>query len=388
MKYIKLAVIEAVLISAILFILYDTLPAAEEPLFRPYNILEAYNLHNEVYKQPYTNKNPPSRSFEEPDYGLLSSPPPSSHTCNTEQTPKLFIGIFSTPEKSDRRSLIRTLMSNYFDRIDKSILDYSFIVAQSSDNTENEEILKESERFADIMSLDIPENMDNGKTFHFYKHLHQLHAKNETFQPQFVTKCDDDTMLVIPALLNSLKELDCNQNIYWGTSAGRSQHFPEYFRGLAYILSWPLVKWIGNSDISTLHQQGIEDARTGQWMQSLNYIYPKQSLKRVDNLWDMGDWNQLALKESTLALHWQHFRLKLPEWWVKQAQLIDQAWKPDSEMGQWHWQGSYSPDDEKKERYRLAIMDRNSAREKAESAGETFDEELYNEQHPEVNDSV
>lgn len=305
MKYTKLAVIEAVLISAILFIIYDTLPAVEEPLFRPYNILEAYNLHNEVYKQPYTNKNPPSRSFEEPDYGLLSSLPPSSHTCNTEQTPKLFIGIFSTPDKYDRRSLIRTLMSRYFDGIDKAILDYSFIVAQSSDITQNEELIKESERFADIMSLDIPENMDNGKTFHFYKHLHQLHEKNETFQPHFVTKCDDDTMLVIPALLNSLKELDCNQNIYWGTSAGRSQHFPEYFRGLAYILSWPLVKWIGNSDISTLHQQGIEDARTGQWLQSLNYIYPKQSLSRVDNLWDMGDWNQLALKESTLALHWR-----------------------------------------------------------------------------------
>lgn len=84
----------------------------------------------------------------------------------------------------------------------------------------------------------------------------------------------------------------------------------------------------------------------------------------------------------------EHPRLKLPEWWVKQAQLIDQAWKHDSETGQWRWQGSYSPDDEKKERYRQAIMDRNSAREKAESAGETFDEELYNEQHPEVNDSV
>lgn len=48
-------------------------------------------------------------------------------------------------------------------------------------------------------------------------------------------------MLVMPNMISAFKDLDCRTNVYWGTSAGRSHYFGDYFRGLAYAMSWPLV---------------------------------------------------------------------------------------------------------------------------------------------------
>lgn len=49
------------------------------------------------------------------------------------------------------------------------------------------------------------------------------------------------TVLVMPNIISAFKDLDCRTNVYWGTSAGRSHYFGDYFRGLAYAMSWPLV---------------------------------------------------------------------------------------------------------------------------------------------------
>jgi len=46
----------------------------------------------------------------------------------------------------------------------------------------------------------------------------------------------------MPNLISAFKDLDCKTNVYWGTSAGRSHYFGDYFRGLAYAMSWPLVR--------------------------------------------------------------------------------------------------------------------------------------------------
>lgn len=46
----------------------------------------------------------------------------------------------------------------------------------------------------------------------------------------------------MPNIVSAFKDLDCSSNVYWGTSAGRSHYFGDYFRGLAYAMSWPLVR--------------------------------------------------------------------------------------------------------------------------------------------------
>lgn len=114
--------------------------------------------------------------------------------------------------------------------------------------------------------------------------------------------------------------MDCSKNVYWGTSAGRSKYFGDYFRGLAYGMSWPLVSripvthhesgltgpsslqvsWIGSAPMPLAHITKIEDARTGQWLRALD---PKvDPIQRYDLGWMMGDWNQLDVGVETVGL--------------------------------------------------------------------------------------
>lgn len=113
-------------------------------------------------------------------------------------------------------------------------------------------------------------------------------------------KADDDTFLVMPNLVSSFIDLDCSKNYYWGTSAGRSGYFDDYFRGLAYAISWPLASWIGNADMPLAHTVKIEDARTGQWLRMLDKT--TDPVTRFDMGWNMGDWNQLNVSIDTVAL--------------------------------------------------------------------------------------
>ncbi|TIA83077.1 hypothetical protein E3P94_01212 [Wallemia ichthyophaga] len=374
-------VVELFIVVFALSILYTVLPAHKEPFFRPADVMESYKVNNELFRAPYNEVYPPPRSFEEPDFGLLTSSPPSHYPCSSDNAPRLFIGIFSTPDPSAtaRRALIRSLLSQTFEAVGNAVLEYKFVVGTSEHDSQNNALAQEHSVHKDILTLPTSENMNSGKSYAYFRALLEMHKRDPAFTPQFVAKCDDDTLLVVPAVLNSLSGLQCDQNVYWGTSAGRSNHFPEYFRGLAYILSWPLVGWIGGSDVGTLHQHGIEDARTGQWMQMLPYLSPSESVRRVDNKWNMGDWNQLSITQDTLALHW----LKMDDWYRTQAALIDEAW--DLTNGAWVWRGLPSQEEEnrRKEMHRVAVVEKAMVREASEKSGVLFDDAEYNRLHPE-----
>ena len=87
------------------------------------------------------------------------------------------------------------------------------------------------------------DNIDLGKTHEYFKWVAHEYAGPGRVKgrPRFVMKADDDTILVMPNVISAFRDLDCATNIYWGTSAGRSAYFNDYFRGLAYAMSWPLV---------------------------------------------------------------------------------------------------------------------------------------------------
>lgn len=124
----------------------------------------------------------------------------------------------------------------------------------------------------------------------------KLSAPRRVFQPANVTQ----TYLVMPNVVRTLQSLNCKKNVYWGTSAGSSGHFRQYFRGLGYGLSWPLVSWIGSANLPYAHKIKIEDARTGQWLRLLDPVL--DPVQRIDYGWAMGDWNQLNYTTETVAL--------------------------------------------------------------------------------------
>lgn len=83
---------------------------------------------------------------------------------------------------------------------------------------------------------------------------------------------DDDNFLILPNLLSSLSNLSCSTSYYIGNSWGCAQTFPFHFGGLGYLLSWPLVAWIGGGDqeLTQKDQDGNEDARMGAYFMNLD----------------------------------------------------------------------------------------------------------------------
>ncbi|EGF97964.1 family 31 glycosyltransferase [Melampsora larici-populina 98AG31] len=318
---------------------------------------------------PSLTKNHPSNLSEylwyKGDQGLRSNRPVSRFKCDAKlqkDCSLLFIGIFTTPDRYSKRNLIRTLLkadlppsSSSSSNHQAPIIDLVFISGKPKNEYWNYLIEEENKRYGnDVIVLENLEkdNIDLGKTYEFFRWVsmgangrwkmdrvldREIGLENrdprikEIGRPQFVMKSDDDTFLVIPNLIKEFQNLDCGSNIYWGTSQGSNPLFPAYFRGLAYALSWPLVEWIGTSNMSYESQVGIEDARVGAWLSDLDDRVDR--LMRIDLGWRMGDWNQLEIDSDTVALHW----LKSIEWFPMVKFRVLEAWRRSGLVYRWDW---------------------------------------------------
>jgi len=199
-----------------------------------------------------------------------------------------------------------------------------FILGRSRNETMQREAEAEAALEGDMVFLDMEENMNEGKTYTYFKWVADSMAEGQ--RPRFVMKADSDTFLVLPNVLHTFASLSCSDLVYWGTSWGSCSHcFPIYMRGMAYGLSWPLVSWLAHptSPLPYSNIDGMEDARTGSWLLSLP-PHPSPPLKVVDMHVHMGDWDGLTIPTdiNTVALH----AMKKPGHWVEIASHILQIW--------------------------------------------------------------
>ncbi|KAG0144960.1 hypothetical protein CROQUDRAFT_659264 [Cronartium quercuum f. sp. fusiforme G11] len=297
------------------------------------------------------------------DEALKRNRPASQFKCDVghrKQGSLLFLGVFTTPEGFAKRNLIRTLLKTDLPpwnvtqadgtvRI-QPLIDLVFVSGQPTNEHWRYLIEEENRLHNDLVVLeDVEDNIDGGKTYAYLKWV-ALGANGRwagkesegglqdrdprvrlVGRPRFVMKADDDTFLVIPNLIKAFQDLDCNMNIYWGTSQGSNPLFDPYFRGLGYAMSWPLVEWIGSSNMSAEAQVGIEDARVGAWLTELNADV--DPVTRIDVGWKMGDWNQMEIDETSIGLHW----LKAVEWFPMAKFKILAAWKRAGQNYRWDW---------------------------------------------------
>ncbi|KAJ9127215.1 hypothetical protein QFC24_001453 [Naganishia onofrii] len=322
---------------------------------------------NEIADDPYFTQTEIQRSFEEPDFALLSSKQPHEIGCDVpvrwtwngttveglgpraeDGVPEedtgvlLFLGVFSAAQSAAHGTLSR-YRQVYFPYFPPNLVTKKFILGlpTPAPHAKHPEAIarartmrllaEEAEEHQDIVILDVStvgngwmeDNIDSGKTWKYYEWVAKEYGGEGRVKgrPRFVLKADDDTILVMPNLIQAFKDLDCSKNVYWGTSAGRSKYFGDYFRGLAYGMSWPLVSWIGSAPLPLAHITKIEDARTGQWLRSLDPTV--DPIIRYDLGWNMGDWNQLEVGIETVGLHW----LKWDEWVSEQQNRILEVWR-------------------------------------------------------------
>jgi len=233
----------------------------------------------------------------------------------------LLIGVFSTAENWERRDLIRVLGQQGLGQDVQEQVQFRFILGRSADERWEQRLQREKEVYGDIVELECEENMEEGKTYEFLK---WVGSREEGERPRFAMKSDDDTFLVLPNLLQVISSLDCGQNIYLGTSWGACIDlcYPFYMRGMAYGLSWPLIRWLTLANLPYADYRQTEDARTGSWFLSLPL---GEELYIVDLGRRLGDWDGLSIPVNggTVALH----GMKSHELWAEVALRLMREWE-------------------------------------------------------------
>ncbi|KZO96783.1 glycosyltransferase family 31 protein [Calocera viscosa TUFC12733] len=253
---------------------------------------------------------------------LRDAPPPSSVGCTNSLShgPLLLIAVFSTAKSWEKRDLIRVLGRQGLGEDMEKEVQFRFVVGRTGDKQWEDRLRLEMDRYGDILQLDFPENMDDGKTYQFFRWVGE---RPEGERPRFAMKTDDDTFLVLPNLLNAISSLDCSQNIYFGTSWGAciQNCYPFYMRGMAYGLSWPLIRWLTVANLAYDEYRSTEDARTGSWFLSLPEGEQMFVLDLERRLGD-HDGISIPINSGTVALH----AMKSNWLWAEIGVQVMKAW--------------------------------------------------------------
>jgi len=123
-------------------------------------------------------------------------------TTSSADTPqvRLLIGVVTTWDKIERRHLIRQLYplslkntSGVDPVIGNDVVRTVFVIGDTPDETAKRILEWESEVYGDVMILEgVQENMNSGKTYHFFKALHEWGILYQDGGWTHVGKIDDD----------------------------------------------------------------------------------------------------------------------------------------------------------------------------------------------------
>ncbi|EMS63972.1 putative beta-1,3-galactosyltransferase 20 [Triticum urartu] len=161
----------------------------------------------------------------------------------------------------------------------------------------------EAMRYGDVVELDCPENMDNGKTHSYFSSVPALFGA-EAYD--FVMKADDDTFFRLPQLAESLGRAP-REDLYYGcmVPCDYVRGWNEYMSGMGYVISWDLVEWIvAAADRIRNHTAGPEDRTLYSWFSGAG-----KAKNRVDVKPAMYDFPQRGapcaheLVPDTIAVH-------------------------------------------------------------------------------------
>lgn len=179
---------------------------------------------------------------------------PSFHGAKTYNDTKIFIGIFTTKEKVERRQMIRDTYLQY----KPDNIEYKFVMVA---NHIPKGLQQEIDDYNDILRINMTrENMNEGKTYEYFRTM--AGRKEDKFD--FVLKADDDSYLHLDRMEYDLSHTNRNMS-YWGYLVGDT-----FMGGLCYGLSFDLVEWIADAPIPRRYQSGHEDSQVQKWFRWSN----------------------------------------------------------------------------------------------------------------------
>ncbi|XAR73614.1 Galactosylxylosylprotein 3-beta-galactosyltransferase [Bertholletia excelsa] len=200
---------------------------------------------------------------------LVKSPPLSSFntTTATTQTPllqprfSLLIGILTRADKHEHRHFLRLIYGIQSSPL--ALIDVKFVFCRLNKVEQRVLLSLEIMRFDDIIILNCSENMNSGKTYTYFSSLPHILLRRY----DYVMKVDDDVFLRLAPLAVSLEPLP-RLDLYYGfvIPCISMNPYKDYMSGMAFLLSWDLVEWIGSSDIPANDSNGPEDKLVGNWL--------------------------------------------------------------------------------------------------------------------------
>ena len=124
----------------------------------------------------------------------------------------LILGIMTTADRIERRNLIRELqLPACGQQSDGREIVCRFIIGAQTDAEYVRVLEREHALYGDIVVLDEPENMNNGKTVNFFRWAARAYPT-----ASFVAKQDDDTFAIPANLVSVLSEHDAGSLVYFG----------------------------------------------------------------------------------------------------------------------------------------------------------------------------
>jgi hypothetical protein len=179
---------------------------------------------------------------------------------------RLLIGVLTRADLYERRHLLRMVYGLQLAAGDLAAhVDVRFVFCRLYKDDQRVLVPLEILAHGDVIVLDgCEENLNGGKTYTFLSAVAEIYA-DEPYD--YVMKADDDILLRLPQLVESLGAMP-REDMYYGATIPCSSMDPfrEYMAGMAYALSWDLVEWIATSDVARNHSVGTEDMLTGRWL--------------------------------------------------------------------------------------------------------------------------
>lgn len=126
--------------------------------------------------------------------------------------PYLVLGIMTTADRMEKRGLIRELqLPACGKQVDGREIICRFIIGAQTEAGYLRVLEREQALYGDIVMLDEPENMNNGKTINFFRW-----ATRAFPGASFVAKQDDDTFAIPANLVSVLSEHNPESLVYFG----------------------------------------------------------------------------------------------------------------------------------------------------------------------------
>ncbi|CAG8642654.1 18822_t:CDS:2, partial [Acaulospora morrowiae] len=173
---------------------------------------------------------------------------------------KIFMGILTVDEKTEIRNYLRGMyrhnnaaLAQYLG-VQESPITIKFVLGLPKDEYVDE-IRQESEKYGDIVVLNITENKEDGKTFKFFE--------------WFAENANDDSFIHLIHYYREIQDLP-RKHVFYGlalnyteTNEGEGMVF---MWGMGYTISRDLVTDIARSDWARSHVTGSEDYWVGCWI--------------------------------------------------------------------------------------------------------------------------